>query len=143
MFRDVVNAEKKCQHYFLRTLEEGYFSGQRFLSTRACRNLSVLSLGLEIGKAESTRFREIGPTEVSSRFDGGMLTGKLFCFVLSMCTQRLLCCKLTTAMVQFSLKLADNRVDKWSSHYLDYKSLKETIAQQRRSRRAEQFLEAR
>lgn len=33
------------------------------------------------------------------------------------------------AMVQFSLKLEDNRVDKWSSHYLDYRKLKKAIKQ--------------
>lgn len=32
-------------------------------------------------------------------------------------------------MVQFSLKLEDNRVDKWSSHYLDYRKLKKAIKQ--------------
>ncbi|CAB1117874.1 unnamed protein product [Ectocarpus sp. CCAP 1310/34] len=32
-------------------------------------------------------------------------------------------------MVQFSLKLEDNRVDKWSSQYLDYRKLKKAIKQ--------------
>lgn len=30
-------------------------------------------------------------------------------------------------MVQFSLKLEDNRVDKWSAQYLDYRKLKKAI----------------
>ena len=29
--------------------------------------------------------------------------------------------------MQFSLKLEDNRVDKWSSQYLDYRKLKKAI----------------
>lgn len=37
-------------------------------------------------------------------------------------------------MVKFGLKLEDNRVDKWSSHYLDYKKLKKAIKQLVRSR---------
>lgn len=41
-----------------------------------------------------------------------------------------------TPMVQFSLKLEDNRVDKWSSHYLDYRKLKKAIKQLVRSRQA-------
>lgn len=32
-------------------------------------------------------------------------------------------------MVKFSLKLEDNRVDKWSPHYLNYKRLKKAIKQ--------------
>lgn len=39
-------------------------------------------------------------------------------------------------MVQFSLKLEDNRVDKWSSKYLDYRKLKKAIKQLVFSRRA-------
>lgn len=39
-------------------------------------------------------------------------------------------------MVQFSLKLEDNRVEKWSSHYLDYRKLKKTIKQLTRSQNA-------
>ncbi|CAM9832553.1 unnamed protein product [Pylaiella littoralis] len=38
-------------------------------------------------------------------------------------------------MVQFSLKLEDNRVDKWSSQYLDYRKLKKAIKQLALARR--------
>lgn len=30
-------------------------------------------------------------------------------------------------MVKFTLKLEDNRIEKWSSHYIDYKKLKQEI----------------
>lgn len=39
-------------------------------------------------------------------------------------------------MVNFSLKLEDNRVDKWSAHYLDYRKLKQAIKQLVASRNA-------
>lgn len=39
-------------------------------------------------------------------------------------------------MVQFSLKLEHNRVDKWSDHYVQYSLLKKKIAQLRLARQA-------
>lgn len=39
-------------------------------------------------------------------------------------------------MVQFGLKLEDNRVDKWSSYYVDYKKLKKAIKQLAFTRKA-------
>lgn len=39
-------------------------------------------------------------------------------------------------MVQFGLKLEDNRVDKWSSQYVDYKKLKKAIKQLAFTRKA-------